>query len=445
MSKVIPLALSVCTAVAGHALAQQPGNDRATSLVTSYYAQPDSARSPSDLPVEEPTVSVMDDTKGGKGCDDSCGKGGDDCGCSCYLFGPDEAWTLMPENDCRNWTIGGWFSFGYHSEVTPLSVNRADGLSFNDLPDDLNLHQAWLYAEREADGECGWDWGYRLDVMYGTDAQKTQAFGNSLNNFGDTQGWDNTLDNGVYGWAIPQAYLQVANGDLSIIAGHFFTLVGYEVVTAPDNFFYSHSLTMFNSEPFTHTGVLASYQATDSIEVHAGWTLGWDTGFDNFAGGSSWLGGFSYAVNDCATITYISTAGNFGQRGKDGYSHSVVMDFDLTCNLKYVVQSDYVSIREGNPGGNATGVANDQVGLNNYLFYTINDCWKAGVRAEWWKSDGNSFQEVTVGLNYRPHANVVIRPEYRYDFGNTPLGVDNNGNVVANDISTFGIDAIFTY
>ena len=26
---------------------------------------------------------------------------------------------------------------------------------------------------------CSWDWGYRADLVYGVDAQKTQAFGNS--------------------------------------------------------------------------------------------------------------------------------------------------------------------------------------------------------------------------------------------------------------------------
>ena len=68
--------------------------------------------------------------------------------------------------------------------------------------------------------------------------------------------WDR---NGGYGWAIPQLYAEVGYGDFSVKMGHFYTLVGYEVVTAPDNFFYSHALTMFNSEPFTHTGVLATF------------------------------------------------------------------------------------------------------------------------------------------------------------------------------------------
>ena len=97
------------------------------------------------------------------------------------------------------------------------------------------------------------DWGYRGDILYGVDAQKTQAYGNNSGS------WDNSFDNGVYGWAIPQAYAEVAYGDWSVKVGHFFTIIGYEVVPDVGNFFYSHSYTMFNSEPFTHTGILATY------------------------------------------------------------------------------------------------------------------------------------------------------------------------------------------
>ena len=43
------------------------------------------------------------------------------------------------------------------------------------------------------------------------------------------------------------------------LPGDFFTMVGYEVVAAPEDFFYSHAYTVYNAEPFTHTGVLATF------------------------------------------------------------------------------------------------------------------------------------------------------------------------------------------
>gem|GEM_PF-421367 len=324
-------------------------------------------------------------------------------------------------------SVGGWFQAGYHSESNGL---------FNNRPDNLNLHQGWLYAEKAATSES--PIGFRADIMYGIDGTDTQAFGN------DTGEWDfdNGFDFGAYSWAIPQLYAEIAINDWTIKAGHFFTLVGYEVVTAPDNFFYSHAITMYNTEPFTHTGILASRSISDKLEIYAGWTLGWDTGFDQFEDGSSWLGGFSFSPMDEISFTYISTAGNFGARGDDAYSHSMVLDLTLSKSLNYVVQSDLLRV---------AGTGEDNVGINQYLLYSVNDQLGLGARLEWWKgdvltgyaphggvlpADGSlSYYAATFGVNYRPMANFVARPEVRYDWS----------PAADYDEVYFGIDAIFSF
>ena len=53
---------------------------------------------------------------------------------------------------------------------------------------------------------------------------------------------------------MPQLYADFAYNRLTVRLGHFYTIIGYEVVTAPDNFFSSHAYTMQYGEPFTHTG-----------------------------------------------------------------------------------------------------------------------------------------------------------------------------------------------
>ncbi len=332
--------------------------------------------------------------------------------------------------------IGGWIQSGYHNRNTPLSNVPSDVLAFNDLPDKINLHQGWLYFEKTLDLENNsWDWGFRLDVMYGTDAQKTQAFGNPPGSYDFLNG----LDHGSYGWAFPQAYIEVGRGDWSAKVGHFYTLVGYEVVPATGNFFYSHALTMFNSEPFTHTGAIVTYSGYEDIEFYAGWTAGWDTGFEQLNDGSSWLGGFSITAIEDITFTYISTAGDFGWRGRDGYSHSIVVDVTLTDDLNYVFQSDIVRALDPNfaPGGD------DDVGVNQYLFYQWNDCVKLGSRLEWWKDEGISYYAVTGGVNLKPHANFIVRPEIRYDW--TPTNLNPAVNYPFGNRTTFGIDAILTF
>ena len=324
-------------------------------------------------------------------------------------------------------SVGGWFSAGYHSESNDL---------FNSRPDQLGLHQAWLYAEKAATSDS--PIGFRADLMYGIDADDTQAFGNTPGQWD----FDNGFDFGSYGWAIPQLYLEVALGEWNIKAGHFFTLVGYEVVTAPDNFFYSHAMTMYNSEPFTHTGVLATRSLSDNLEIYAGWTLGWDTGFDQFNDGSSWLGGFSYTISEDVNFTYISTAGNFGARGDDAYSHSMVANLVLTDQLTWVVQSDYLRVE---------GTGEDNVGLNQYLLYEVNDKVGVGTRLEWWQGDvltgyaphggvlpaagSLSYYAATFGVNFKPRSNIILRPELRHDW-----------SPAANyDQTYFGMDAIFSF
>jgi hypothetical protein len=198
------------------------------------------------------------------------------------------------------------------------------------------------------------------------------------------------------------------------------------VVTAPDNFFFSHAFTMFNSEPFTHTGILATYNYSENLTLYGGWTLGWDTGFDQFNSGNSLIAGFGYSISEDAALTYIASAGNFGARGDDGFHHSVVLDLNLTENLEYVFQHDYT--RTSTP-------ADFQYGINQYLFYGLSDCWKAGGRVEWWKAGGVSNYELTAGLNWDPRANFRLRPEIRHQW--TPAN--------AYDETIFGVDAILLF
>jgi len=446
---------------------RQPSSFRPVAYEYDYYSQGDAAASPSDQPVapaasgtangEAATATAAGGcdaaacgcANGGgctATCNGSCNGGCSSCGCGgllglgdhlacCELGDP---WTLSGSVHCDPVVkIGGWVQLGYH--------NRANGL-FNDHPDDLNLHQAWVYLEKEADGsDCCWDWGFRLDGLYGVDAQDTQAFGNPVDAAGDPQGWDNDWDHGIYGFALPQAYVTLARGDLSVQAGHFYTRHGYEVVPATGNFFYSHAITFYNSEPFTHTGFMADYQLREDLKVFGGWVLGWDTGYDQFEDGSAFMGGVSADLADDVGLVYAAMFGDFGFRGDDGFLQSLVLTLDLTERVQYVLHSDWLSV---DPVG---GGQEQNYSIVQYLFYNYSDCLALGTRLEWWKGDainpyepfgstapatGNqSYYEVTGGFNYKPHANLVLRPEVRLDWS-PALNYDE---------TTLGIDMILTF
>lgn len=320
--------------------------------------------------------------------------------------------------------------------------------AFNTLADNYQLQQAWLYAEKAIDTECGFDVGGRIDYLYGTDGPNTQAFGT------DPRGWDNSWDNGgQYGSALPQLYAEAGYGDMSVIAGHFYTIIGYEVVPATGNFFYSHAYTFNFSEPFTHTGVLGKYNPNDDLTVWGGYSMGWDSGFDD--NGDAFLGGISLGLTDDITLTYATTAGRFAEpwtgavaSAISGYQHSIVADYDLNDSLKYVFQNDVLETDFAD-GTNAR----DTVGINQYLLKTINDCWGVGARFEWWNIQegaavgSSDLYALTLGVNYRPHANVIVRPEVRWDWNDDQIAVGGSPVLENGDDSqtTFGIDTILTF
>jgi len=407
---------------------------------------PDMAQ-PADPPQAPaaPTAGCGDYGCGLDGCASRCGAGLSGCRPSfgrrlmarsaCMCSG--DPWELSSGDNCWDIDVGGWFQFGYHTEGrynTPTSPFPPDGTSlFNNRPNQVQLQQGWLYVEKAVDnGGCGWDFGGRFDYVYGTDGPNTQAFGNPGNE------WDNGAGgtgiggaDPAYGHAVPQAYLQVAYNDLTITAGKFFTVVGYEVVAAPGNFFYSHAFTQNNAEPFTHSGVLAEYAFTENITLWGGWTAGWDTGFVQNANGSVFLGGFALQLTDRLSFAYVTTMGNFGGvSDDDGYSHSMVLDWALSDRWEVVLQSDYIE------NDLFLGSPDDVFGVNSYLFYYLNDCVAFGQRLEWY-SDPRQPDEVlayTAGVNIKPHANVIMRPEVRWQ-----------RYASITDEFLFGMDVIFTY
>ncbi|MEM8945300.1 MAG: outer membrane beta-barrel protein [Planctomycetota bacterium] len=373
-------------------------------------------------------VGCCDDGCCGDGCD--CGDG---CGCGCGVagggllsgLGPGwiEGFSIAGTLGIDAIDVGGWTQFGGTSE--PTLTASIGGASFNDTEDRINLHQQYFYVGKSADGSNGFDLGFRADFIYGIDAPDTQSFGNPANSFDNGGSFTRGDDN--HGWAIPQLYGEVAVGDLSVIIGHFYTLVGYEVVTAPDNFFFSHALTQYNSEPFTHTGVLATYSGFENLTLYGGWTAGWDTGFDQVNSGNNFLGGFSASLSDAITLTYINTWGNFGdinQGEDDDYGHSIVVDVALTDNLNYVFQSDYKRV-----AGGAT--LDEDVGINQYLIYSYNDILSFGTRIEWWSDDTVSHYGYTSGVNIKLLDNLIMRPEFRQDW--VP-GLDFDEEIAACDM-----------
>ncbi len=357
-----------------------------------------------------------------------------------------------------NYSAGGWTQLGYHSKSLP---------SFNSRPHQLQLQQQWLYFEKKSNHQFGFDVGGRIDYVYGTDGPDTQSFGIENGHY-DTS-WDN---GGAYGHALPQLYFETGYGDWNVKLGHFFTIIGFEVVPATGNFFYSHAYTMYNSEPFTHTGALVGYNGFSDIQLNAGYVLGWDSGFES--NGDAFLGSIGLDLTNDIHFTYSTVIGEFSKNrypgNESGSMHSIVTNVDLTSRLKYIFQADFLHSDDGNGD-----VVRNTSGINQYFLARVNQALSFGARFEWWEASADSqayqgfaanranlqpdydvrernfdFYAFTLGLNYSPHANVILRPELRWDsvFGGTDalaaldmIGLQDHSKNQA----TFGFDTIITF
>ena len=325
--------------------------------------------------------------------------------------------------------IGGWADAGiaYASHNNPSHNNGTVPFGTRRI-NEFMLNQAYLYIEKavKTDGS-NWDIGGRVDFLFGDDANTTQA-----------GGWDNQILGSTnnksfnrYDIAFPQAYAEIyapiGNG-LTAKLGHFYTIIGYEVVTSPDNFFYSHAYTMNYGEPFTHTGALLTYQVNDNWSVSGGAVNGWDN-FRNNAGGGNWsfLGSANWSSDDEKSSLAVSLISgdevvNWGAPSTNRTMYSIVFSHDFNNKLHYVFQHDLGTQK----GLNAAGKNADWYGINQYLTYDINDQLTAGLRAEWFSDRGariNAFganyYAVSAGVNYTPASWLKFRPEVRYDWADT--------------------------
>ncbi len=326
--------------------------------------------------------------------------------------------------------FGGWVDGGvtYASHSNPSGNNGA--IPFGaDRVNEFQLNQAYLFLEKAVDASgSSWDIGGRVDFLFGTDAPSTQA-----------TGWDNQIlrsgtgvpanirDFNQYDVAFPQAYVEIfaplGNG-LTVKAGHFYTIIGYEVVTSPDNFFYSHAYTMNYGEPFTHSGVLATYTVNDNWSVTGGAVTGWDN-FRQDGGDWSFLGGVNWGSDDGRSALAVSLI--TGENGNDSVGqnttmYSIVFSHDFTDKLHYVFQHDF-GVQED---GNGIGDDADWYGINQYLTYDINEKVAAGLRAEWFSDRGGrintfgaNYYAISAGVNYSPVSWLKFRPEVRYDWADT--------------------------
>ncbi|MBN1587927.1 MAG: porin [Pirellulales bacterium] len=394
---------------------------------------------------------------------------------SCSLGGCPEVDNLWTEEDffhVGQFFMRGWLDQGYTWNPSTPANRFNTPVTFNDRANEYEMNQLYLSMGRHvnADG-CTWDWGGQIDLLYGTDYFFTTATG--LETY--SSGWQHwNSHNGpraggtaaLYGLAMPQLYAEFYlpwRYGTTVKIGHFNTIMGYESVAAPKNFFYSHAYTMQYGEPFTHTGFLTSYQYGPRFTIHAGMTRGWDS-WEDSTDRPAFLGGISWTSLDGRTnANFTVHSGDEHIRGENNRtSYTLVVMHQFNARWNYVFQHDLGAQNSGAINAQFNVEPAHWYGINQYLFYNVSDATSLGLRLEWFRDEENSrvlanpiasavqgsnYYEATVGLNWHPSPRFTFRPELRWDWSDVvPRGTGGMYNdFLDRNQFTLAADLIFLF
>src|SRR5260370_34587810 len=161
--------------------------------------------------------------------------------------------------------LSGHIEAGITGNVDDPHNQRNFGRLFDDHSNRPVLKQLMLTAERPLDPKAtGWDFGFKAQIMYGSDARFTHLFNQLDRVIHDTNQFD-----------IVEAYGSVhvpgiGEGGMDVKLGQVVSPISAESIDASQNSLYSHSYIFNFGVPFKHTRVLTTTHLTGILDLYAG-------------------------------------------------------------------------------------------------------------------------------------------------------------------------------
>jgi hypothetical protein len=374
--------------------------------------------------------------------------------------------TLSSILDASGITATGYVDVGYTNlNSTGAFVGGAPSRVF-DAPnptagknlDSFNLNQAAITVSK-APKE---GFGGVINLTAGQDANVIASYG-AGNSTATTSAYNNHHDVDV-----TQAYASYAGGPLTVIAGKFTSLAGAEVIASPSNTNYSRSILFGYAVPFTHTGVRATYAATDTVSLIAGVNNGWDQVSDMNSDKTVELG-FTAAPNKMFSLAGVYYGGKELAGGVPAALASSQTTngnrqlFDLVATLNATDQLTFILNYDNGSQDNASTIDADGAstakwdGLAAYVNYQFSDKWRTSLRSEYMNDKdgyklptalgataGQRWSESTLTLAYIPAPSFEVRGEVRGDSSNQAVFLNSNGTPKSNQTS-FGLEALYKF
>ena len=254
--------------------------------------------------------------------------------------------------------------------------------------------------------------------------QPKEGFGALVNLMaGEDARFINEQQNGTHGsFDVTQAYLQYAKGPLTVSGGRFLTLVGAESESPALNTNFSRSLVYF-AEPITHTGLRATYAATDTVSVIVGVNEGWNTTSNSY-GSKTGEFAFLYTPNKVVSLSAQGYVGKDPAYDATRTLVDLIATYNATASLTFILNYDRGQ-QQQRPVLDTDRPNLDWNAVAGYVNYAFNSEWRVSLRGEVLDDQGGfvtgtpeTIEEGTVTLGYAPVKSFEARLEARYDTSN---------------------------
>ncbi len=276
--------------------------------------------------------------------------------------------------------------------------------------------------------------GYGVVVTAGLDSQKNHSLGIFRDR--DDQGpfFRNTEK-----FDLPEAYasfLVPVGYGLTLKAGKWATLIGYEGYESPKNLNFSRDFLYTIGTPYTHTGALATYPFAKWLTLTLGFTNGWDNA-DNNNGYLRAIGQVALTPSDKVSITTSFHVGPEQNRNqmRGGVNSRWIVDTTILYTgvdkLTLAANFDFAG-EQNDPALVALGTRRDNDsrwgGIAGYVAYDWTKALRTVLRAEYFGdpqgvrssetvAPGHNVDLVslTATVDYKIWRGLVGRLEYRHD------------------------------
>ena len=310
---------------------------------------------------------------------------------------------------------------------------------------DFNLNQMKLVLEKPFTENNELQAGFRVDLMFGEDAAS----------FTSTPGGSPDGDTLYVQQGYAQLRLPIGNG-LDVIIGKHQQALGWEAEERAANLNITGGISALG-DPGGTIGVLATYPVNEYLEVNFGVNngsgaddnLGLDASNDDYAitgqftlfapgGNASWSNGFNYSWgggNISANDDNALILNSMGEWAPQFANDKLLLAFNFT----YVYAEDF------NAGGTNDA---EYFGTGLYAKYLLTDIISIAGRAEYMHTDdqnivgltgnpsANNLWSLTGTLGFDLMENLLLRAEYRVDFGNDVAVSGAASNDVVHTIAT---------